>query len=284
MKFALQSAELYIPDGTEEVPALARTTHLAVAAHQDDIEIMAYDGIFQCFQQETRWFTGVVVTNGSGSPRSGVYEKYSDAEMVLVRRKEQKKAAMVGDFAAQFLLDHPSAAIKDARNDAPVDDLEAILRTCQPDVVYTHNLADKHDTHVGVALKLIDAIRRLPADLRPRKLYGCEVWRDLDWMTDADKVAFDTTPHENLQAALLGVFDSQIAGGKRYDLATLGRRRAHATYHASHGVDETTGTAFAMDLTPLLLDDTLVPLDLVRAHIARFQAEVDARFGKLGRL
>jgi hypothetical protein len=97
-------------------------------------------------------------------------------------------------------------------------------------------------------------------------------------------VAFDATPHENLQAALLGVFDSQIAGGKRYDLASLGRRRAHATYHASHGIDETTGTIFAMDLTPLLADDTLSPLELVGAHIARFRAEVESRFGRLGRL
>ncbi len=284
MKLSLESAELYIPDGIEESAALARTTHLSVAAHQDDIEIMAYDGIIQCFQQEDRWFTGVVVTNGSGSPRSGIYEKYSDAEMVQVRRKEQRKAAMVGDYAAQFLLDLPSSAIKDAQNSAPVDDLEAILRACGAEVVYTHNLADKHDTHVGVALKLIEAIRRLPAELRPKKLYGCEVWRDLDWMTDGDKVAFDATEHENLQAALLGVFDSQIAGGKRYDLATLGRRRAHATYHASHGVDATTGTNFAMDLTPLVTDDALSPLDLVRAHIGNFQAEVESRFGKLGRV
>ena len=35
-------------------------------------------------------------------------------------------------------------------------------------------------------------------------------------------------------AALIGVFDSQIAGGKRHDLAVLGRRRANATYNASH--------------------------------------------------
>ena len=283
MKFSLESAEVFIPDGVEETAALARTTHLCVAAHQDDIEIMAYDGVIQCFQQDDRWFTGVVVTNGSGSPRSGVYERFSDAEMVQVRRKEQKKAAMVGDYAAQFLLDQPSAAINDAHNAAPVSDMEAILHACRPEVVYTHNLADKHDTHVGVALKLIDAIRLLPAGLRPKKLYGCEVWRDLDWMTDADKVAFDTTSHENLQAALLGVFDSQIAGGKRYDLASLGRRRAHATYHASHGVDETTGTVFAMDLTPLVMDDTLSPLDLVCAHIGRFQTEVESRFEKLGR-
>ncbi len=284
MKLSFESAELFIPDGVEESAALARTTHLCVAAHQDDIEIMAYAGIIACFQRDDRWFTGVVVTSGSGSPRSGVYEKYSDDEMVQIRRKEQKKAATVGDYAAQFLLDMPSSAIKDAHNGAPVNDLEAILRACRPEVVYTHNLADRHDTHVGVALKLVDAIRRLPADVRPTKLYGCEVWRDLDWMTDSDKVVFDATAHENLQAALLGVFDSQISGGKRYDLATLGRRRAHATYHASHGVDATTGTNFAMDLTPLVADDSLAPLDLARAYIDRFRIEVESRFGKLGRL
>ena len=33
---------IYIPDGTEEEQALERTTHLCIAAHQDDIEFMAY--------------------------------------------------------------------------------------------------------------------------------------------------------------------------------------------------------------------------------------------------
>ncbi len=41
-------------------------------------------------------------------------------------------------------------------------------------------------------------------------------------LPDEDKVAFDLSAQENLQMALLGVFDSQISGGKRYDLATMG--------------------------------------------------------------
>ena len=73
-------------------------------------------------------------------------------------------------------------------------------------------------------------------------------------MVDSDKVPFDLTAHESLQAALLGVFDSQIAGGKRYDLASMGRRRANATYFESHGVDVTQGLSYAMDLTPLIRD------------------------------
>jgi hypothetical protein len=50
----------------------------------------------------------------------------------------------------------------------------------------------------------------------------------------------------------VGVFDSQVSGGKRYDLATAGRRLAHATYYASHGTDEESALSFAMDLTPLV--------------------------------
>ena len=55
----------------------------------------------------------------------------------------------------------------------------------------------------------------------------------------------------------MGVFDSQVTGGKRYDLATAGRRLAHATYYASHGTDEESALNFAMDLTPLVEDPSL---------------------------
>ncbi|MCU0489840.1 MAG: PIG-L family deacetylase, partial [Anaerolineales bacterium] len=142
---------------------------------------------------------------------------------------------------------------------------------------YTHNLADKHDTHVGVARKVIAAIRRLPLSERPHKLLGCEVWRDLDWMIDRDKIALDVSAHESLQMALLGVFDSQIVGGKRYDLATMGRRRANATYFESHGVDLTTGTSFAMDLTPLVQDPALSIERYINEFIKRFSQDVAER-------
>jgi len=281
MKFTLETAELFVPDGLPAKEALARTTHMAVGAHQDDLEIMSFEGIMACFQQTDKWYTGVVVTNGSGSPRDDVYKDYTDDEMRLVRFKEQKKAAVVGEYAAQVLLDYPSSAIKDGANTNPVADLKLILETAKPEVVYTHNLADKHDTHVGVTLKVIEAIRALPKADRPKRLLGCEVWRDLDWLCDADKVAMDASAHESLQAALLGVFDSQICGGKRYDLATMGRRKAHATYFASHGVDVTTGMNFAMDLTPLVADPGKDPAVYVQEYIQHFADEVGARLAKL---
>lgn len=277
MQFKSTQAIVYIPDGKPLEAALARTTHLAIGAHQDDLEIMAMDGILKCYQREDQWYTGVVVTNGAGAPRTALYADYTDEQMQQVRIQEQKKAAFLGDYAAQVLLGYPSAAVKDGGNTDTVDDLVAILQATKPAVVYTHNLADKHSTHIGVTLKVIAALRRLPETDRPQHVYGCEVWRDLDWMVDEDKVAFDVSAQENLQMALIGIFDSQISGGKRYDLATMGRRRAHATYHASHDTDETTGMNFAMNLTPLMHDPALDVIAYVQSYITRFAEDVRQR-------
>jgi LmbE family N-acetylglucosaminyl deacetylase len=281
MKLTLDTAELYIPDGVEESAALARTTHLAIGAHQDDLEIMASEGIVTCYQQPDQWYTGVVVTNGGGTPRSGIYGDYTDEDMIQVRNKEQKKAAFVGEFAAQFLLDFPSSRVKDSADQGPINDLASIIEATKPEIIYTHNLADKHDTHIGVTLKTIAALRRVSQEALPKKVYGCEVWRDLDWMVDTDKIAMDVSTRENLQMALVGVFDSQIAGGKRYDLASMGRRRAHATYHQSHGVDQATGITFAMDLTPLIEDRDLDPLALVQGYLSNFLSDVTERVRKI---
>lgn len=281
MKLSEGKAEIWVPDGTEESRALARTTHMGIAAHQDDIEIMALEGVLAGFGNREKWFTAVIVTNGAGSPRDGLYAAYTDEQMQVVRRLEQKKSAFVGEYSAVALLDHSSSAVKNPANSGPKEDLKALIATARPGVIYTHNLADKHDTHVAVALRVIAAIRELPSDQRTGRLLGCEVWRDLDWMTDSDKMVFNLDQHENIAMSLVGVFDSQIAGGKRYDLATLSRRRANATYHQSHAVDAAQMINFAMDLTPLVADDKLEPATYVQGFIQRFAEEVNTRLGKL---
>jgi LmbE family N-acetylglucosaminyl deacetylase len=282
MKFHLPTAEVFVPDGQPVEQALARTTHMCIAAHQDDIEIMAARPILDCFQRSDQWFTGVVVTDGRGSPRDDLYKDYTDDEMRNVRFQEQKKAAFVGEYAVQILLDFPSKIVKNAANPEPVADITDLLGIARPKYVYTHNLADKHDTHVAVALRVIEAVRHLPEALRPEKLFGCEVWRDLDWMVDEDKTAFDLTKHESLQAALLGVFDSQICGGKRYDLASMGRRRANATYYASHGVDLAMGLSYGMDLTPLISETNRNINEYIQEYINRFATDISARLDRAG--
>jgi len=283
MKLTLPDAEIFVPDAASPEAALKRTTVMGVSAHQDDLEIFSYSAILQAFGRMDQWYSGVVVTNGSGSPRANIYSAHTDEQMREVRRQEQKKAAIIGEFGSMTFLDYPSAAVKSISDRRPVDDLKMLFLAARPRVVFTHNFADKHDTHVGVALKVIQALRELPEKDRPEAVYGGEVWRDLDWLCDQDKMVFDVSDHENLAAALLGVFDSQIAGGKRYDLATLGRRRAHATYFASHDTDKAQSLSFAMNLTPLLHEPELTPEMLVQRYIQNFCDEAITRIAKMSK-
>ena len=277
MQFHKSAADLFVPDGVAPDAALARTTHLCISAHQDDIEIMAYHGVAECFGRKDKWFTGVVVTNGAGSPRTGIYGDFSDQQMLQVRVLEQRKAAYVGEYACQIQLGFTSSEVKDSKETAVVEDLKKILVAANPEYVYLHNPADKHDTHVGTMMRAIAALRAGRDRVKPKKVYGCEVWRDLDWLLDEDKRVLPVSARSNIAAALVGVFDSQVSGGKRYDLATAGRRLAHATYYASHGTDEESALNFAMDLTPLIEDPSLGVADYALSLVDRFRADVEKR-------
>jgi LmbE family N-acetylglucosaminyl deacetylase len=281
MQLFMDTSLIFIPDNAPLEAALSRTTHMGIGAHQDDLEIMALHGVLECFQREDKWFCGVTVTDGRGSPRDALYKDYSDEEMRLVRREEQNKAAIIGEYGAQVQLDHPSSHAKGENKAAVISDLTNLITVAKPAVIYTHNLADKHDTHVGVSLRVIETLRQMDPANHPEFVYGCEVWRDLDWLVDEDKITFDVSAHENLQAALLGVFDSQISGGKRYDLASMGRRRANATYFASHGTDIVTGMIYGLDLTPLVKNPSLAVQDYLDGFIQRTSDDIQTRLEKL---
>lgn len=270
-------AGLFIPDDKPETEALTRVTHLGVGAHQDDLEFMAFHGILECYQNETKWFGGVTCTNGAGSARSGNYADFTDEQMQDVRRKEQDKAASIGEYAAMFHLDHPSSSIKSPEDMSLKEDLLAILQATQPEVVYTHNPCDKHDTHIGVTVAMLQALRELPAEERPKRVIGCEVWRDLDWLSDDEKVVMDVSGHDEFAAKLNACFDSQIAGGKRYDLAVIGRRSANATFFDSHSTDDSNQVIFGLDLTPLIAEDSLDIVQYVLGFVQRFQEDVRAK-------
>ena len=285
MKLSRPDSDIFLPAisaGLTPAAALARTTHLCVIAHQDDIEINAYPAVAECYGRADRFFTGVVMTNGAGSARTGKYAHVTDAQMQLIRRDEQRTAATLGSYNLQLQLSHPSADVKKSGHPAVVADLAAIFGGCRPSVVYLHQPADKHDTHVACFLRCIEALRALPRDRRPARVLGVEGWRDLDWLADTDKVAMNASPMPELAEKLVAVFDSQIAGGKRYDLAALGRRLANATFFASHATDTASAISFAMDLTPLVNDETLSIVDFTVAHIERLRADVAGRLKMYG--
>lgn len=283
MKLARPGAALFVPDGCPIEEALARTTHLGIVGHPDDLEIVAWPAIRACLGCDDRWFAGVVVTDGAGAPRAGHDGALTDARMREVRQAEQRAAARVGEYGAVAMLDYTSAAVKSPAREAVVHEIEGLLKATRPEVVYTHDLADRHDTHVATALAAIEACRALPAEDRPGRVLGGEVWRGLDWLAGGDEVAEDAAGREDLAQALISSFQSQIAGGKRHDVAVIARRRAHATFHASHAVDATTALCLAMDLTPLVRDPGLDPLAYAQGLISRFGQEVRERMERLVR-
>lgn len=275
------SADIFVPDNQPLESACRRITHLGIGAHQDDLEFMAFHGILECFGRQDRWFGGVTCTNGGGSARTGPYAHYTDEQMMAVRRIEQRNAAVVGRYGLMIQLDYSSREVKQPGSPQLTEDLRQIFQHCRPTIVYTHNPADKHDTHVGVFVAVLRALRSLPKTQRPQRLIGCEVWRNLDWLADNEKVVMDVTGRDNLATALNGIFDSQIAGGKRYDLATLGRRRANATFFESHATDRAEQLIFGMDLTPLLRDDQLDAVEYVTGFIRRFESDVRERLQRM---
>ncbi len=272
--FSQQGAEIYVPDGIEGGAAFSRVKTVVVGAHQDDVEFMGFPLILGAYGTGEPSFGAIVMSNGAGSPRSGVYADCTDAEMQTIRRKEQKLAADVGHYAALVQLWFTSKDLRNPENQAPSDELAAVLRAMRPEVVMTHNFADKHNTHVGTAINVLRAIRKLPKAERPKKLLGGEIWRSLDWVSDSEKLRLNSGGRDALAAALMGVFDSQIAGGKRYDLGTFGRRRANATYGDPHAVDDMEQVAYAIDMTPLIEDDSLSPEAFIMGFVERFQAEI----------
>lgn len=275
-----EGSDLYLPQGQSVAAALQNTTHLGVGAHQDDLEFMALHGILECRDREDQWFGGVTCTNGAGSARQGPFANITDEEMQGIRAEEQREAARLGQYSFMAQLDYPSSEIKDTvAAENLVNDLAHLLERSSVKVVYTHNLADKHGTHIAVTAALIKAIRQLPKAQRPEKVIGCEVWRDLDWMPDDKKVVMDLGKDADFAAKLNGLFKSQITG-KRYDLAVEGRRRANATFFDSHSTDAFERVCFGMDLTPLVEDDSLDPAEVALSLIEEFKESVHAQIAQ----
>ena len=271
---------VHVPDGLAPDVALARTTDLGIGAHPDDLELDLLPGVVHCVDDPDRWFTGVVCTDGAGSVRVGRFATMTDAELVAERWAEQARAADLGGYGAVVGLGHTSAHVRGAGHEELVDQLAELLLATRPLHVYTHNLADKHETHVAVAVAAVHAARRLdPAD-RPFRLVGCEGWRDLDWLPDGEKVLLDVSGFEGLADDLAAVFASQIDGAKRYDLAAAGRRRANATMQAPRALDQASQVVVAMDLSPLVHNPDIDPMRYVLAAVDRFRAEVERDLGR----
>lgn len=270
-----------VPDGTPPDEALARTTDLGIGAHPDDLELVLLPAIVHAHEAADRWFTGVVCTDGAGAARAGRFADLDDVELAAVRRAEQLDAARIGGYGALVPLGRSSASVRDPEGHRRlVADLAELIATCRPAHVYTHNLADKHETHVAVAAAVVLAARSLAPEHRPYRVIGCEGWRDLDWLPDDEKVRLDVSDFGSLADRLAAAFPSQVEGGKRYDLAAVGRRRANATLGDPRAVDAATEVVIGMDLSPLVHNPDIDPARFVTAAIDRFRDDVSSELSR----
>lgn len=260
MLFSHPNATFTIHDGADEENALRRVTHLGIGAHPDDLEFMALHGILACHGRDDAWFGGVTCADGG-------------PDQIAERHAEQEEAARIGRYSFMAQLGFASADIKDPADPRPTKDLISLLGRLRPRVIYTHNSADKHDTHVAVVARVVNALRQLEPAHRPEQLLGCEVWRDLDWLLDEDKVRLDVSSHPAVAEKLAAAFKTQLAK-KRYDLAVRGRELANATFYDSHAPDGYARVWHAMDLTPLLKDDHMSLTQWTNRYLARFKNDV----------
>ena len=271
----LQKGQVYLPKNRNTNPV----KWLCICAHQDDCEIMAIDGVLRGFYSKKHSFSLIETTDGGGSARTGKFKDYTDEEMKQVRIKEQQKASEIGKYHSLYLLNYSSREVKDKNNTQIEEDYINIIKELKPQVIYTHSLLDKHPTHVGVTLHVIKALRSLPKEEQPKVLYGCEVWRGLDWISDDKKIGFDVSRNEKLQKKLLDVFESQIAGGKAYTKASIGRRYQNATYYQSHSVDSYKMISYAIDMKPLLDNPKLSVKEFALSFVDDLRNEISETIG-----
>ena len=267
----LHKGSIYLPKNRKEFPV----KYLCICAHQDDCEIMAIHGILKGYYSKKYSFALVETTDGGGSARTGKFANYTDDEMKQVRIKEQQAAAEIGKYNSLYMLNYSSKEVKESNNPQIVEDYVNIIKELKPEVIYTHSILDKHPTHIGVVLKVIMAIRSLPKEAQPKLLYGCEVWRGLDWISDDKKIGFDVSRNERLQKKLLDVFESQIAGGKAYTKASIGRRYQNATYYQSHSVDSFKMISYAIDMRPLIKNPNLSIKEFALSFVEDLKEEID---------
>jgi LmbE family N-acetylglucosaminyl deacetylase len=273
------NSHVYVPQGGPLAPALTAATTIGIGAHADDLELgMVFASLTP---GTTGAFVGITCTDGAGSARGPKTAHLTNRELAAVRQAEQDRAAQLGGYAAVIQLGHPSGVVKSptTRTELAVE-LASILAVAQPEQVVTHNIADRHATHIGVALATIEAIRSLPPQLRPTRLLGVEIWRGLDWLADPDKQRHPFTGDPVLARAMARAHVSQI-DGKAYDAAADGRRRANATFDATHALDAASQVTFTMDMMPLIDDPDLSPAQYVDDIVDRFRTELQDALSQL---
>lgn len=243
----LKNGSVYLPKTRKTGPV----KYVCICAHPSDCEIMAIDGIQRGYRAKKYTFAAVITTDGSDSERNGKLQKASNRRIASMRMSEQKKAATLGRYNSVYFMNYKPEQARNQEDEDIVNEYVEIIKELKPRIIYTHSILDRDPTHVAVAVKVINALRKLRKTQMPALLYGCEVWRDLDWVDPSKVVSFDVSHNIRLQKQLIMVHKSQNLS-RDYLNAAVGRRYVNATFSKSEKKKEAKLTSRAINMTTLL--------------------------------
>ena len=241
--------KVYVPSKQPLKEVYAKSKHLAIVAHADDIEMLALRPI----TQRSQGFFGIVMGDNKGRPLKPEYKKVSLSKVQNIRESEQEKVARLAKYRGVAFLRLKSKDIKNVRKkEQVVKAIYELIKDMPLKEVYTHSLFDNHPTHVAVAEITIAALKKLPLANRPKAVYGMEVWGSLEWLPDRYKVAFDVSGSVAFIKKLLSFYKSQSYKGHRYDEALLARLKANAMFGKTHNFSTKKALVYGLDLLALL--------------------------------
>jgi glucosamine-6-phosphate deaminase len=214
--------------------ALAKTTHVGVGAHQDDIEIMAGPMLLK---NKDHWMN-IIVTDGAASKSilNGMATELTPKQLTDMRQREQREAAReTGTPVIQ--LKYPSAAVNGHMGEGKRQEAAFALGTLfsampKTEEVFGHNPIDKHATHLAV-LAVQTAALRAAQHKNLKNVYAMEVWGGLTGIPEAQLSMFVVEDGRDLAAinTLIGKYQSQIQGqGRDYAATTTARMVGHGGY------------------------------------------------------
>ena len=108
--------------------ALSETTHLLVVAHADDDGLIGAEALSETYGFDEKHMSVIVVSAspGTGRPPGYEHDKYTDEDMIAIRRQEQVNAADIGQYASTVQLGFASREIKGFETGNIQDALEVI--------------------------------------------------------------------------------------------------------------------------------------------------------------
>ena len=181
--------------------------------------------------------------------------------MRIVRFKEQKKAAVVGEYGAQVLLDYKSTVVKDPQDKRPCKDLLSILHSDEAQVRLHPQPGGQTRYPRGDTLRVVEAIRCHAPRIDHKNCMGAksgEAWIGW-WMSE--KYPSTSASMRTYKQHYLGVFDSQICGGNATTSPPWVAERPTPPILNPMDWIRPKGLSFGMDLTPLILTINSLKID-----------------------